>query len=532
MYKIRVYTSPEDKKFIGEIQQNAGETVAQALARHSIAVDYPCGGRGSCGKCIFVLRSGKTQLTPEEKSCLTREQLEAGCRLLCRASFLTDGEIVLQGEREAPIISSEVQGLQGKEGEVSPTKVPLSDGGRKEPCYSVAADIGTTTLAFALTDGESGRCIAAVTCNNSQRQFGADVLSRITAANQGAAEQLKELIWQDIVKGIDALFDRIGESGSIARLVLSANTTMEHLLLGESCAGLGSAPFRPVSLELRHFAAKELYPKLPGRYREAEVTVLPGISAFVGADIVSGLYRCGLDRTEEPKLFLDIGTNGEMVLLTKKGMLATAAAAGPALEGGNISCGVAGVAGAIYSVSALPNRLITRTIENRPPIGLCGTGVLELACEMRKTGAMDEAGTFQEKYRREGFPVTEGDKKIRFMQEDMRQLQMAKAAIRTGIELLLKEMSVSADEITEVLLAGGLGYRLNPHKAAAIGLIPRALKNRTRAVGNTSLSGAIKYLSDADAEEKMKRIAAAGREMNLAEHPGFEQAYYAYMDFK
>lgn len=518
MPKITV-TGP-DGNILGEIQQNRGETFADAIRRERVLIDLPCGGKQTCGKCRCRVTEGEAPLADRERLLLTAEERDAGERLLCCLTFQTDGALRL-AESAGKIESIRV--LEGETGGMA-----ISAGAR----YDAAADIGTTTIALALFENRSQRAAASVSRNNRQRSYGADVISRIEAAEHGAAEQLKQLVWQDITDGLDELLEAVG-GGTIDRLALSANTTMEHLIAGDSCAGLGKYPFHPVSLELRTRRAREWHENVRGRYEDVEVTLLPGISAFVGADILSGMYECGLDQKEGPLLFLDLGTNGEMVLKTKSGFLAASTAAGPALEGACISCGVPGVEGAVCGISIIGNRCVVQTIGKKPPIGLCGTGVLELAYELRKTGAVDETGTFLPEYQGQGFRfATRADgRELYFTQRDMRRLQMAKAAIRSGIELLLEEAGIGHKELKEVFLAGGFGYALNARKAAGIGLLPPGLRDRTAAVGNTSLLGAMRFLRERDGAEKLLKMRDRTREISLASHPLFESCYYRYLNF-
>lgn len=509
-------------KIIDKIIQNPGETIGAALKRNGYSNTYPCSGKGICGKCRYLVAEGEPVLSPEEEKLLTKEELSGGVRLLCRSTFAEDGAIYLPKQE----MQIESVGMLKQAGKITQDAAEQAE-------FDVAADIGTTTVAIALVSRQSGKVLAERTFNNSQREYGADVLSRIEAANAGHLEELQRLIWRDILQGIEGMLQDFVKNGNIRRLVISANTTMEHLFAGDSCATLGKAPFTPVSLELRKRKCSDIFPEAPKQYDKMEVIILPGISAFVGADIVSGIYELGMYESRKPVLLLDLGTNGEMALGTEAGFLVTSTAAGPALEGGNISSGVPGVAGAICSLSMMGSRTVVHTIGNQRPIGLCGTGVLELAYEMRKMGIVDEKGVFSEAYRGTGFPVAEGEtgQNILFTQNDMRQLQMAKAAIRSGIELLIKEAGRKTADIERVYLAGGLGYKLNVYKAAGIGLIPQALKEKTVAVGNSSLSGALRYLREADAAEKLEKLRGKAKEMNLAAHPGFETNYYKYMNF-
>ncbi len=535
-------------KILDEIFQNPEETIAAALKRNGYSNAYPCGGKGICGKCRYHVAEGEPVLSAEEENLLSKEELAGGVRLLCRSTFAGDGAIYLP-EQEAKIESVGTVGRNGGwrigveartakraekilHGEVKQVeKIPTETAEQAE--FDVAADIGTTTVAIALVSRQNGKVLAERTFNNSQREYGADVLSRIEAANAGHLEELQRFIWRDILQGIEGMRQDLGRNGNISRLAVSANTTMEHLFAGDSCEALGKAPFTPVSLELRKKHCRDIFPEAPKRYAEMEVIILPGISAFVGADIVSGMYELGMNESRKPVLLLDLGTNGEMALGAGEGFLATSTAAGPALEGGNISSGVPGVAGAICSLSMMGRRTLVHTIRNQSPIGLCGTGVLELAYEMRKMGIADEKGVFSEAYREMGFPVAqdENGQSILFTQQDMRQLQMAKAAIRSGMELLIKEAGLKASDIEKVYLAGGLGYKLNVYKAAGIGLIPPALKEKSVAVGNSSLSGALRYLKETDAAEKLEELRSKTKEMNLAAHPEFETNYYKNMNF-
>lgn len=319
----------------------------------------------------------------------------------------------------------------------------------------------------------------------------------------------------------------------IEKIVISANTAMQHMLLGDSCETLSKAPFTPASLAYREIPALEIFPKAEMVLKEALLILLPGVSAFVGADIVSGLYALNFDK-EENALFLDLGTNGEMVLKTKDKMLATATAAGPALEAANISCGMAGIPGAIYKVNGIRGKLQISTIQNLTAKGICGSGVIDLVYELLKAEFIDKTGrmSLQNEEDKIVLAKTNREEEISFTQEDVRQLQMAKAAIRAGMEILMKESDILAQNVEKVYLAGGLGYSLNVFKAAGIGLIAPIFRSKAKAVGNTSLLGAIRFLQEEDGKDRMREIASQIETCNLAQNKGFEAAYIEYMDFK
>lgn len=488
---------------IGQLHQDIimqpGESIAQALLRKDYKVPMACGGNGTCGKCKVEIdgawvNSCKLYPKPEEDIII---------------SAFGWGE----GREELTQIAG-VEKINITEGRAREAK-------RQTRKAFLAVDIGTTTIAAALADKETGAVLATAGCGNSQRIFGQDVLSRIKASVSGTGEKLKTLIRQDILN-LSEEIQKKQKDIVIEHIYIAGNTTMEHLYMGDSCEGLGKAPFTPVSLVER----KDSLSNMP-------VTLLPGISAFVGADIAAGMLACRMDGEEKPSLLLDLGTNGEMVLALEDKMIATSAPAGPALEGGNISCGVASVTGAINRVRVIGERAIIGTIGNAPATGICGTGVLELVAGLYENHIIDASGQMKEKYREEGFPLArmKDGKQITFTQQDIREVQLAKAAIHSGIELLLEHAGISMGEIKKVYLAGGFGVYLDVHKAAGIGLLPAELEKCTKAVGNTSLQGCIAYGSSEENRSRTEEMIKKCESINLAEQADFEERYVANMNF-
>ena len=488
---------------IGQLHQDIimqpGESIAQALLRKDYKVPMVCGGNGTCGKCKVEIdgawvNSCKLYPKPEEDIII---------------SAFGWGE----GREELTQIAG-VEKINITEGRAREAK------GQTRKTF-LAVDIGTTTIATALVEKETGAVLATAGCGNSQRIFGQDVLSRIKASVAGTGEKLKTLIRQDILN-LSEEIQKKQKDIVIEHIYIAGNTTMEHLYMGDSCEGLGKAPFTPVSLAER----KDSLSNIP-------VTLLPGISAFVGADIAAGMLACGMDEEERPSLLLDLGTNGEMVLALGDKMIATSAPAGPALEGGNISCGVASVTGAISKVRVIGERTIIGTIGNTPATGICGTGVLELVAGLYENHIIDASGQMKEKYREEGFPLArmKDGKQITFTQQDIREVQLAKAAIHSGIELLLEHAGISMGEIKKVYLAGGFGVYLDVHIAAGIGLLPAELEKCTKAVGNTSLQGCIAYGSSEENRSRTEEMIKKCESINLAEQADFEERYVANMNF-
>ena len=402
----------------------------------------------------------------------------------------------------------------------------LEAGNEKGNIYAIAIDLGTTTLAFSLVNIVSKQILHTVTMLNSQRKYGADVLSRIQASVDGEQEELRESIQKDLREGIDELLKEC-RIMDIDHIVISGNTTMIHLLMGYDCSALGVYPFEPVNTGLILETAEEIIGyKQPGA--EMKTTIIPAISAFIGGDIVAGLYALDFADNKEISLFVDLGTNGEIALGNCDRILTTSVAAGPAFEGGNISCGTGSVAGAICAVEINRNDasdIKLNTIHNTPPCGICGTGVIETVAELLKCGFIDETGLLADEYFDTGFPLTDEQEPIIFTQQDIRQFQLAKAAVRTGIEILTKEYGITTEEIAKVYIAGGFGYHLNVAKAASIGLIPPELADKATSVGNTSLAGAVKYLGDTNASDTMQRIKNASEDIILANDTDFQELY-------
>lgn len=569
------------------------ETLLMRLIRAGYYVDAPCGGKGTCGRCRVRFVSEAPQPTANERRLLTEEERSSGVRLACEVRVTETCSLQLPVSREQEIdvlVTADAAGgenagqtagggIPGQmaraiPGQTAGGAIPsqmagaisgqMVDGGipgqtagdshgqrhcaathsgedaaktrgqsGKKRC-GAAVDIGTTTLAATLFDLEEKKRIAAASSVNHQRAYGADVLSRIQAANEGATEELRLSICRDIDALLAGLVADAGiPDDAVEELVIVGNTTMCHLLRGLSCAELGAAPFTPEDLSLWEGSSEEL--ALSERW-SAAVTIFPGISAFVGADIVAGIYALEMDRKQNA-LLLDIGTNGEMAAGGADGFLVTSAAAGPVFEGGNISCGVAGVPGAVTSLALERDPAATggiRTVEvstiaGETPVGLCGTGIIDAVGEAVRLGLIDENGTFEEPWFTDGMPVAEG--RFRFLQEDVRQVQMGKAAIRAGIETLLAEYGGGDPE--EILIAGGFGCRMNEEQAIRIGLFPEQFRGHITMTGNSALAGAERYLlaDRTSAKQRLASVTEHTEELSLAMHPKFNELYLEEMFF-
>jgi len=529
----------------GLIEYNGNNSIMDALISSGIYVSAVCGGKGTCGKCKIRVVQGELPVTPEDRKCFSEEELAAGMRLSCKAYPTADVTIALAqtSEEEFFVLGSGEQGVQKKGAAKGSAEKDAAVVCEPVGPHYFGIDIGTTTLAISLV-AQDGTVVDTYTSINHQRMFGADVISRIQASNEGHGPELTASIKKDLQAGMLRLLEDYPQVSEITSVVIAGNSTMGHLLMGYSCETLGVVPFTPVNIDKIQidwetlFGTEELEKNGTAErvqaMKQVPVIILPGFSTFVGGDIASGLLSVGFDQREKPALFIDLGTNGEMAIGNKDRILVASTAAGPAFEAGNISCGMGSVAGAICKVELNGDEHIFETLGDKPALGICGTGVIEVPAELLKEGLLDETGLLDEDYFDDGFPmgVTPEGNVIAFEQGDVRQLQLAKAAVRGGVDTLLLRYGVKAQDIETVYLAGGFGVHLNVEKALKIGLMPEELRGRIQAVGNTSLAGAICYGSDGESDEKLSRILNNATEIDLSSDKAFQEYYVDAMMFE
>ncbi|WP_155829695.1 ASKHA domain-containing protein [Butyrivibrio sp. AC2005] len=504
-----------------EYEVYEGTLLSEFMLKSGIEVEKPCGGMGRCGKCRVRFLSGAPKANSLDVRFLSEKEIAEGIRLACRAVIAEDAEI------ESFYGSEELAGN-------------LSDDVENRPDYrdcetDVALDIGTTTIAAALipvkNGGDADKAVYRVTIMNHQRRYGADVISRIQAANAGEGENLRRAVIEDIKS--------ITKNLNIRQMMIAGNTTMQHILMGDSCEGLGKAPYTPVRLSYPVMDMTQLLGDKEAYRQESKCILAPGISAFVGADIVSGMYALSFDKIPEGKkyMLIDLGTNGEMALADSEKISVCSTAAGPVFEGGGISCGMAGVKGAIEHITIKDNAEAEfDVISGAEPLGICGSGVLELVSELRRTGIIDETGLLGDEYFDEGFILYKDEKSsenISFTQNDIRAVQLAKAAIRSGIDTLLQMHGCRAEDVDKVYLAGGFSEHLDTQKVKYLRLLPEEFLEQsvTECVGNTSLAGCIKALSDKNSLEKMEKIVRKSAEIKLAETDVFGDDFIEAMNF-
>ncbi|MDD6038342.1 MAG: ASKHA domain-containing protein [bacterium] len=499
-----------------KIASETGEQLLSVLKRNGIAITASCGGSGTCGLCKIQIISGESDITMEDRRHLSEDELAAGMRLACTVRVTGNLRIRIPKLRERKIQAVAEEHAQQNE--------------KPAPPYGIAIDIGTTTLAAEIFSLQEGDVFAHMTATNPQRIHGADVLTRIQAAVDGGQQAVLETL---IKEALNRLIDELCSTNEITPdevkgIAIGANVTMVHLLMGYSCESLGKSPFTPVNTDRIEISVKKLLPKTE---LDCQVMILPAISTFVGGDIVAGILAQNMDRSDELTLFIDAGTNGEMALGNRERLFVASTAAGPAFEGCGICCGVPSVPGAISGCSFVNQSLRIQTIDNRVPIGICGSGLLDLVSILHKNGQIDDTGRlvgageeYQVAKRADGKPIV-------LTQADIRQLQLAKAAIRAGIELLMEKAQVRADDIARVYIAGGFGAGMCPESIAEIGMLPSECAAQMVSVGNTSIKGARLALIDPDAFGRMERVRSISEEIVLAQDPTFNERFVKEMNF-
>ncbi|MDR2404696.1 MAG: ASKHA domain-containing protein [Spirochaetaceae bacterium] len=480
-------------------EARAEESLLEALAGAGIAISAPCGGRGICGKCRVRLLEGTVRKVAPDSS---------GIFLACQGIPAGDIHIeLLSGE--GPVIN-----------EVSALNVPGFIPEQIPSHAGLALDIGTTTLSAALVDLDTARFLETYSILNDQRIFGADVMNRIGAAKNGKTTELFNLVNRQ-TEGILRYF--IGKWGlpKIESLSVSGNTTMLHLFTNTDPSGMGEVPFTPVFIDKKEIPGDELSLSVE------RVTLLPSISAFIGSDIVAGLAAIDILRANNNSLMIDIGTNGEMALFHDGRIYCCSTAAGPAFEGAEISCGTGSVPGAINKIELSEGKVSFTTIGNVPPLGICGCGLVDAIALMRSAGVIDETGALSDDYP-EGYTITEG---ISIVNRDIRQYQLAKSAIMSGIRILCKNAGIDAVEVHRVFIAGGLGFFIDKQNAVTAGLLPPSFLDRIDSCGNLSLKGAVHGLTKPEFLADCKKITEMSTVIELAADPAFMDEFAGNMLF-
>ncbi len=490
-------------EIIVDIQSEAeGKTVFEWLVKNGYLISADCGGRGTCGKCRvrvlsgnFLSKDGKKAFTPDENGFVY------SCKAVCTRAGAVVAVPVLTLAEESALFTEKTDCRE----------------------LGIAVDIGTTTLAAAAVDIKDGKLLCTETRLNPQKSFGADVMSRISACEQGNLSELKKLVRCTIKEMVTTLLSKVGVSFAKS-ITVAGNTVMLHIFCGVSPVSMGVSPFKPVFSGEQILRGEDI--GLPAE----RVVVLPASSAFIGSDITAGVMLCGLTELDEPSVLMDLGTNGEMVLCTgkKRGgrLFSASAAAGPALEGAGISCGTGGVNGAVNQVRILGGTVKYKTIGDLAPTGICGSGLVDAIALLIKTGVVDANGFMSE----EKYMLPDG--KLYISQADVHSFLLAKAAIRAALETLAAESGVALADVSQMYIAGGLGNCINRESAIVTGLLPDMPNCTIRSIGNSALEGAAEWLvSSYEYRNKLCEIAENCTDVEVSNSEFFKQNFIKYMVF-
>ncbi len=545
MYTIRFrIENGGDVKVSAELHDNV-LTLAQ---KAGVSIDAPCSGNGTCGKCRLRLISGAVE--HEWSRHITQEELDDGWRLACQSRVIGDAVFLVPataGAFEADIRTADLS---------SPAEVARYDAavgsifatglerGCKAEGVGIAVDIGTTTVTAAMLDLATGRILAKASAGNGQIRYGADVINRIIQSSRpGGREKLQRAVREEtlvpLMKSLCAGSGKTAED--ITRIVIAGNTTMEHLLVGADAETIRMEPYEPEFLELHGKTAGEL--GLPAR-ADAPVILAPNVGSYVGGDITAGVLTTLLWDKDELTLFIDLGTNGELVLGNRDYMLCCACSAGPAFEGGDISCGMRATTGAIEGVKIDPETMEPELSvigeAGEKPIGLCGSGIIDLIAELFRCGIISPKGRFVKEGRRIrhdqygggyyilAFPEESGDgREVSISEPDIDNFVKAKGAIFSATRAMLNGAGLELEDMSQVLIAGGIGSGIDIENAISIGMLPKMPVETYSYIGNSSLTGACAMLVSDAAEEKVFELGRSMTYMELSTHPGYMEEFVA-----
>ena len=518
-----------------------GETVGELLLRQGIYIDQPCGGTGLCGKCRVILSGTIPEPTSKEKKIFSEEELSSGFRLACQAKASGGMEVTIPAQD-----SQSIKVLDTFENSNNTYTASRGDDGS-----GIAVDIGTTTIVVYLVNLGTGMTLAATSAINPQTSFGADVISRISyiGDDPDKLSQLQRAVTKRINSLIKEVFSKTGRKPSAKdSMAVAGNTTMEHIFAGVSPESIGRSPFEPQFYDSLELEASELGINAE---KGVKVKLLPNIYGFVGGDIVSGIIYTGMHKSKELSLLVDIGTNNEMVLGNNDFMLCCSAAAGPALEGAKIKMGMRAAPGAIDSVKKNGRGISITTIGDMPPVGICGSGLVDAISELLKAGVITQSGRFADKEALEEhlssrfkgnkgkdlsfILAAEGEygnnPEVGITQKDIREIQLAKGAIAAGAQILLDVAGKKLDQIKNVYLAGAFGNYIDIENAVRISILPDVPRERIHPVGNSAGAGACLMLKDPSLWDTAADIIKRAEHIELASHKDFQEIFIGNMSF-
>lgn len=594
MGQFKVHFLPQDVT----VTVDEGTSLLDAQIKAQLHPDAPCGGKGTCGKCLVNILSGGP--AGIQKACVTEVHEDMEVEL--KAESLKHS-ILLEGAKRNIVIDPAIKGYHvavekcligdsrsdwarlkeavsqasGIPAEEIPVSLPvisglydyllahnfeadvimceneiidLADG--EKPLYVMAYDIGTTTIVGYLLNARTGRELAVSSMLNPQSQFGADVIQR---SNHALAEGVEELS-SCVRKALNDLTAQAALQAGITAeeiymITVVGNTCMHHLFAGIMPGALVHSPYNPSVSESMMLPAAQYGIRI---HPHGKIMLLPNIAGFVGADTVGVLLATQFDTLEDLTLVIDIGTNGEMVLGNKDHMIACSTAAGPAFEGAKIQCGMRGAEGAIDHVHFENNQLVYSTIGNAKPVGICGSGLMDIIAELLKAGIIASSGRLEKPEALTGeigkanahriekidnflsFVLADEresgtGKKIFLSQKDIREVQLAKSAMAAGILLMSDTLKIRQEDIKKIMIAGAFGNYMSPDSACAIGLLPQELRDRIEPIGNAAGEGSKIAALNKEEFHHCDQMARQTEFLELATHPDFQDCYVDELEF-
>lgn len=582
---------------IGYFKAAQQESLMQVIQRAGAALNAPCGGNHSCGKCRVRILSGEiAEACAEEKRLLSEAELADGWRLACAvmgpgewqveipsqdggARVLTDGadkEALLNPASTVECVRIEKPSLEDARSDaeriIGQTACPLpllrtltklvheceqvyvhrmagfgisACSAEKIGNLGVAVDVGTTTMAAYLIDLESGRQLSCASRMNPQRSFGGDVISRADYAGASVEnlDRMQHIVCGSVERMTEQMLKECGRSkNDVRHIVCVGNTIMMHLFAGLETGYITRSPFTPVYKRSLTVKAQELNMG----FENALVTVGACVAGYVGADTLAAVLACGMNASDELSLLIDIGTNGEIVLGNREKMLCCSAAAGPAFEGAHIRCGSGAQDGAVDHVRIVSGEVDISVLGGGEAKSICGSGLVDAVAQMVEAGIIDETGRIDEdeipeEYEErlfdfEGNPAFslsgEAEEGVFISQQDVREVQLAKAAIAAGVQVLVNEMGVEFEDIHRLYLAGGFGNYIDRDSAVMIGLLPAEMQGKIVPVGNAAGTGAKMMLKNRDAWQTTdNELLVRMRYVELSARADFQELFVDKMMF-
>lgn len=471
----------------------------------SYGVEFPCGGHARCRGCRIRIKEGHLPITDSQKNILDDKELNEGWRLACEGRVQDD--LIIELDQWKSDVLSDDSDFQFS---------PMHG-------FGVAIDLGTTTLAAQLVNRETGEVLAVETAINPQAKYGSDIMTRIDAASRLVKQnEMQLLIRSKLNDMIINLFHSSNEKNSrLKRIIIVGNAVMHNIFCGIDVEPMGYHPFEPVSNNLELYTPSELRWDLN---EDVTIEFLPGVGSFIGSDILIGVWAKNMIESDGIKVLVDLGTNGEIMIGNKDKILAASTAAGPAFEGAGISMGMRAATGAISTVMTRNGEIIPKVLGSGKARGICGSGLVDAISAYLDDGSIKADGRFLN-----GESIMVMDPVV-ITQKDIRELQLAKGAIATGIRLLLKEFNAEEKDVSEVYLSGAFGNYISKRSARRIGLLNFPQKKITTA-GNTALLGAKMALFNQSKINNFYEIREKTTHLDLSMHPDFTDIFAELVNF-